>query len=514
MRSSLRAKKLLLLFVGCGLTWISPNQGQAAARKPYGGVLRVPLMDAIHSTDPAVIATPSELELARELFDTLYDLQPDGTVRPMIAHGLPRLSNNAQEYLIELRADATFHDGSSITSSDVISSWERLLQPKMGSVHWWLLAQIDGALDYRLGKSTKVRGLEAVNRLTLRIRLSAPSPRFLENLTAVPTAPLSNTWLNKKEPKEPFPPGSGPFSWVSTPGGQDLELAAFVGYPQGRPFVDRVIYQYFPSAKEVALAVELNQIHLAFQPASPRAGVLHAVEGPARWKMFLALNPDRMKKLAPGFRQAVSQVIDRQSLIEYLPWGHGVGSDEILSFDQSMATPIKSTDVESAKQYFRKVAMQQLGIPLTLLFPVREGHAIERAIAERLQVNLFDVGVAVSILELDQKTFSSRISEGKYDLYLEESFPLVQDAELQWLGLTARIGGVSSVQALQKTLRGLAWSEDRMGVIRESARSNQSNLPWIPLLQYGRNIYARESVHDLSFGATGVMDLGNVWLSE
>ena len=94
---------------------------RGGTRRPYGGVLKVPVTDAVDTLDPAYISSPTELEMARQIHDTLYRLSPDGDLQPVLAQDLPQVSKSGRELIIRLKPKAMFHDGSWVTSADVLA---------------------------------------------------------------------------------------------------------------------------------------------------------------------------------------------------------------------------------------------------------------------------------------------------------------------------------------------------------------------------------------------------------
>jgi len=484
-------------------------------RRPYGGVLKVPVTDSIDTVDPAYVSTPAELEMARQIHDTLYRLTKDGVLQPVLAQDLPQVSRGGRELIIRLKPKAVFHDGSGVTSSDVLASWRRLLHPDSKSAHWWLLAPIEGALAFHQGKSTRISGLEKINRLTFRIRLLAPMPGFARVLTTVPTAPLPMKWLAKKD-RGAFPPGSGPFVWsASTRTGEEMALKAFLGHCRGRPFLDRVALLPFPSPRAAGLAFELEEVHLSRVRPSRRTGFYHNVEGPRVHMVFLALNPQRIEKLPSGFKKAVEQAVDRQALVDYLVGNQGVATDEIVVHrsPEGPPEPLRG-DPRSAREYFKRVMLEKKGVPPVLEFLVPEGRALDKSVAERIQVNLVDIGVVVSVVQVDRKTFEARREAGEYDFYLARPLVLTTDAELQLLGLVATVLGETEAEDLLRSLDKLpaVAGSNRAAMIREMARRYQVRFSWIPLFQFARQMFLHDSVQGVVPDATGQTDFAQVWL--
>ena len=484
-------------------------------RRPYGGVLKVPVTDSIDTVDPAYVSTPTELETARQVHDTLYRISADGVLQPVLAQDLPQVGKGGRELVIRLKPKAVFHDGSGVTSSDVLASWRRLLHPDSKSPHWWLLAPVEGALAFHQGKSTRISGLEKINRLTFRIRLLAPLPDFARVLTTVPTAPLPMKWLSQKN-RGAYPPGSGPFIWsASTPAGEEMALEAFLGHCWGWPFLDRVALLAYPSPRAAGLAFELEEVHLSRVRPSRRTGFYHSIEGPRVNMVFLALNPERIEKLPSGFKKAVEQAVDRQALVDYLVGNQGVATDEIVVHQKPEGPPEPLRgDPRLAREYFKRVMLQEKGIPPVLEFLVQEGRALDKSVAERIQVNLVDIGVVVSVVQVDRQTFEARRQAGEYDFYLARPLALITDAELQLLGMVATVLGEAATEDLLRSLEKLPAEagRNREAMVREMARRYQVRFSWIPLFQYSRQMFLHDSVQGVVPDATGQTDFAQVWL--
>lgn len=513
MRMRLAPASLGILL--CISVLCSERDLHGGTRRPYGGVLKVPVTGVVDTVDPVYVATPIELEVARQVHDTLYRKSADDVLQPVLAQDLPQKSREGRELIVRLRPGAMFHDGSSVTCADVLASWRRLLHPKTASPHWWLLAPIEGALAFHQGRSTKISGLERINRLTLRIRLLAPIPEFERVLAAVPTAPLPMKWLAAKE-QGAYPPGSGPFVWAAaTRGSEEMALEAFLGHSRGRPYLSRIALLLYPSPRAAGLAFELEEVHMSLVRPSRRSGFYHSVEGPRVQMVFLALNPKRIERFPSGFQKAVEQAVDRQALVDYLIGDQGLATDEIViqKTPEGPPKPLRG-DPRAAKEYFKRIMLQEKGVPPVLEFLVNENRALEKAVAERIQVNLVDIGVVVSVVQVDRKTFAARIDAGEYDFYLACPLALTTDPELGLLGLVAKVLGKEGIQDLMRSLDKLpvTASRNRIAMVREMARRYQARFPWIPLFQYARQMFVHESVQGLAQDATGLTDFAQTWL--
>lgn len=489
----------------------------ASARKPYGGSLEMPVLDSLLTTDPVRIRSESEWWAARQLHETLFRLEPDGSLSPALAQEVPELGASGTEVVIQLRPDATFHDGTPVTAHEVIGSWERLLRAANGSAHWWLLAPIRGATGYRRGRLTRISGLEPINKLTLRIRLQLPCPEFLTALAAVPTAILPGRVLRAAAQVDPHPDGAGPYRLVNDDDPAVLELVFFAGHCLGRPYLDRFVMRSYASARDASLAFELGRADVSWRPPSRRSGELRVVTSPHNQQLFLVVNPQRLAQSAEGFRRALDSAIDRKSLANYLVGDHGRAADEILVIYGSAsgaAGPGLAADPAAARAFFKSLAVQRMGLPAMLEFIVRDDLPDDRVAAERIQVNLVDVGASVFVVPLAVQEYERRLLEGRYDFRLERPLPLVRGLELQLLGMHAQIEGEQAVEDFQQALANTPCDSSRAGILRERARGYQTRNHWLPLIVFGRQVFIGGRVRAFEPGGQGVADLGEVWLAK
>jgi ABC-type transport system substrate-binding protein len=510
MRRHSGFRRALVLTLGVAL---SASAVEAASRKPYGGEVILPRLEELATSDPARLETDLELEVARQLHETLLRCPARGALQPGLAIAVPRVSDDGLEVTLQLRPDAVFQDGTAVTSEELVVSWERLLRPETGSRSWWLLAPVRGALGFRRGKLNRVTGLERMDRLSVRLRLEAPMPGFLGALCAVPTAPLPLRVLQRKGESAAHPVGSGPFQVADAGADGGLSLRPFEGHWRGRPFLDKLVLQPFASHRDAALAFELGRVHLLREaPLERRAGqTFERTE--AGQVAFLVIHRGRLQGAPEGLRQAIEAAVDRRSMVEYLLGDAGRPTDEALILETDEPASAR-TDLPAARAYFQKLTLQRLGMPVMLEFMVRAWRPLERAVAERVQVNLLDAGVSVAVVPLGREAYAGRLAEGRYDLRLEAPLPLVRDPELQLIGLVAQAQGEDAVEDVLRTTAAMPHGPSRAGLIRERARHPRLLPDWIPLFVYGPREARHPGLRDLQRDASGSLDWADAWLAE
>ena len=214
----------------------------ATARGAGGGdaVLRRNI-ERVPSLDPVQAQSVGACRAVALVYETLleYDyLARPYQLRGLLAEGLPEISEDGLEWTFRLRGGVMFGpdpcfgtgaDGTplsrELTAQDVVYSFKRVADAKVGSGSWWILkgrvegldefhaATVDAEADY----DAPVRGLEAVDERTFRIRLTRPCAQFLWCLAMPPTAVVPREAVERYGLEEfgQREVGTGPFRLVS-----------------------------------------------------------------------------------------------------------------------------------------------------------------------------------------------------------------------------------------------------------------------------------------------------------
>lgn len=157
MKATMRKLLILLLVLGVSIAF-----GQ-------GRILRLD-ESAVGELDPAKATDYADSQLMFNAYDTLVWSDSSGTIVPLIAESWST-SDDGTVYTFNLRDDVTFHDGSTLTASDVVFSLERMLAINQGFSYLF-----DGWV-------TEVTALDDV---TVTFTLSQPYAPFLASLVRLP----------------------------------------------------------------------------------------------------------------------------------------------------------------------------------------------------------------------------------------------------------------------------------------------------------------------------------------
>ncbi|MEW6624645.1 MAG: ABC transporter substrate-binding protein [Bacillota bacterium] len=114
----------IFVLAGCSSKDSQPNGKPDAAQDGpvFGGALKV-IIDAEPPTiDMHVSTTTLVYNVGWHIFEQLYALDEQFAIVPMLADGMPVISDDKLTYTIKLREGVKFHNGKEMTSADVVAS--------------------------------------------------------------------------------------------------------------------------------------------------------------------------------------------------------------------------------------------------------------------------------------------------------------------------------------------------------------------------------------------------------
>jgi ABC-type transport system substrate-binding protein len=213
----------------------APGPSHPAALAPqraagnYGGDLRFPVAEP-NNLDPS--DADSEGAITGQIFEGLTRWDDD--LEPLPAMAQSWESSDAQHWTFHIRHGARFHNGRQVTAQDVVYSWDRVAT----GGNW----NYDYLVDPLLNTVT------AVGTDTLEVTLNEPFALFptvlaLPFMSVVPSETVSTIYTN--------PVGSGPFQFQSWTAGDSIVLTHHDDYYGGRPYLDRITYQFYDNEDEM-----------------------------------------------------------------------------------------------------------------------------------------------------------------------------------------------------------------------------------------------------------------------
>jgi ABC-type transport system substrate-binding protein len=191
--------------------------------------------------------------------------------------------------------------------------------------------------------------------------------------------------------------GSGAFHIALWESGKRLTLAANESYRGGRAFVDAITIEMGRAAKDRLVDLELGTADFAEIPpeearSASERGVRVSASKPQEL-VALAFTPGHRASDDVRAREALSRSIDRAAIVNFILQKEGEPAGGLLpqwSNGTAFLFPT-GVDIAGAKELRAEIA----GSPQIML-GYDSGDLLEQAIAERIAVNVRDVGITLS----------------------------------------------------------------------------------------------------------------------
>src|SRR5256712_2129418 len=296
--SMVRLPVILLTLV---LAWpaSAPAQPPSAPGPPsIRREVRVGVPGVPAALDPAAALEGTIPLIARQVFDTLVAYR-DGTtdVEPALATRWS-VSRDGLTWSFTLRDGVRFHDGTPLTSADVVASFMRQLRPDASgpSVVW----------------SALFRGTPGVVR-----DVRAPDPRTVQIVLLQPYAPLVTVLAHPGLGVVKSVTGgdgtarligTGPYRVVDA-SAERLALEAVPGYWAAPPKSERLVFLEVSGDDQAEAELDARTIDIWFPPGPPRR-TEGALSLPGLRVGYLAFQTEKVPFSRKKLRQAVAAALD------------------------------------------------------------------------------------------------------------------------------------------------------------------------------------------------------------
>ncbi len=378
-----------------------------------GGVYTEAMVGALSRLNPLLdLNNAADREVDRLLFGSLIRFDGRGIPQPDLAQSWG-ISVDGTLYNVSIRPEAVWHDGEPVTSDDVIFTLDLL----MGSA---------SAFPEDIKEMWKTIEIERLNDKTIKFILPEPFAPFLDYLTfsLLPKHLLESTPAEQLQDAE-FnirPVGSGPYKFdhLLVENGQitGIVLTAFEDYYAQAPFIQQVVFRYYPTSREALTAYQQGEV-LGVSQITP--DVLNEALGEPNLsvhtgrlpEMSLVLlnlnNPETAFLQETEVRRALMIGLNRQRLVDTLLQGQAIVADgplfpdtwayfeeiEHLTYDPEAATELLKAAGYTIPAAGGEVREKEgAALSFTLLHPDDELHT---AIAQAIQSDWAKLGVRANL---------------------------------------------------------------------------------------------------------------------
>lgn len=273
--------------------------------------------------NPLLASSQADQDITQLVYSGLTRSLPDGSIIPDLALSY-EISQDGTAYTFKLRENAVFHDGTPVTSADVLFTIQTAQNPLVKSLH---RADWDGV------------SVSAPDAHTVVFKLPKAYAPFLQN-TAIGILP-EHLWKGIAPNDLPFSPlnthpiGSGPYAVKevatdNTGSATRYELAPFSRFTLGEPHLSRITFLFYQNEEALVKALNARAVNAV---AGLSASALPEVKRTDVKVLRVALprvfgvffNQSRSAVLADSsVRTALESAIDKQLLVQAVLTGSGV----------------------------------------------------------------------------------------------------------------------------------------------------------------------------------------------
>lgn len=473
-------------------------------QKQVGGELFIAMPADIISLDPLEATDEDLVNLLGLIYEPAVRIGTGGMPEPCLIESW-ETDESGRIYTLKVRQNVTFSDGTPLTAEDIVYSAQQVgalsgtqfqapaeeapepegtqepdaqaggdgteeaegtaepsdtLSPSASSDSADGTGTPDGSAAVEIPQTNRytqynslVESIEAVDSATVRLTMTKPGMEALYFLAF----PVFNQSLHEAEQTV----GTGPYRVESFDAANEMVLVANEAWWQTAPNIPRIVAK--PTVGSTAKLEAVSTSVLDFITTDvlyagnyKSSGKTKVVDYMTNYYDCLIPNLNRSALGVTEVRRAISYAIDRRELISTVLLGHGIPANMPISPDfYAYDSKYKQDDdlktaralLESAGYRSSKDGQGNI-LSLTLIVPDDRELSYRMEAAKAIKKQLGEVGIEVTVEELDQQTYYDRLQTGAFDLALC-SFYLDEDPDIGFMfnpGGSANYGGVNSTE--------------------------------------------------------------------
>ncbi len=395
------------LAAGCGNKPANPpaegstpaSNASEAAPTEYKKDIVLGLSGKHSSIDPHSNSNTQHNYMFRMVFDNLVDYDnATGEIKPCLATSWE--VEDGQTYTFKLRNDVKFHNGEPLKASDVVYTFKRAVGTTASNA-----------------MALKIASVEALDDYTVKMVLTTPNLDWL-HMMALPTAVVLSEKAITADPVEGVGVGSGPWMIDSYKFGDFTKLVRNDNFWGDKAKGETFTFRYIPEASARLIALQTGEIDIC---ADPDKLELDYITGDKKlelqsWKgaslNYLAFNNQKGPASNKDFRQAIAHGINIDDLIAVAANGKAEKAGSFWGWNEFGYNGGKTAaeyNPTKAKEYLAK-AYPNGGAAIEISISGSE----RKACAELIQAQLKEIGITVTIKELDSAGISTSTTAGEH----------------------------------------------------------------------------------------------------
>lgn len=436
----------------------------------------------------------SGVALDQILLDNVYqglvsvDTSDKDKIIPELATSWEK-SSDGLTYTFRLAPNAKFHDGSPLTSADVVWSLQQQIAP--------------GSKGLRAAELAAISEAVAPDPATVQLKLKNRDTMLLWNLSQrqgiVYKAGTDFSTLDGAEN------GSGPFRMTQWNRGATMTLTRADDYWGAPATVAKVVFHFIKEANSANNAQLTGQtdIEAATDPTLLQQFIgndkFTVLRGTSTDKFTLAFNNAQAPFTDPRVRHAIRQAINKQNFVRATGAGQVIGAPVPVQDPwYEDLTSLDAYNPENAKKLLAEAGFAN-GLQLTLDIPIH--HPVAQS--DVLVSDLKAVGITLAVRQVEFQTWLSRVFTN-HDFQLS----VVNHAEARDLSIYTRPSyyfGYDNKQVQEKYMQARTAESDaqRDTLLKQVARQIAEDSPCDWLMLGAPHTVVRKGIYGVPQHETG-----------
>lgn len=365
-----------------------------------GGTVRIALIQPTTAPNPLLVQDEGGAGILGATGEFLSFSDDKLELQPRIAESWEP-NEDGSAWTFKIRQGVTFHDGTPLTANDVVTTFDKLINPDGGSAN----------AQSALGGVLSPGNIEASDDATVVFNLDAPNGNFPTlvssanyNAIIIPADLDPGDWGKTFQ-------GTGPFKLESFTPKVGLKVVRNDDYWGPKPNVDSLDIKFYDEEAPMILALQGDEVdfveHFSVSGGKALLGDenIQVIAVKAATHRQLHMRTDKEPFTDKRVRQAIALSIDRQALVDGLWEGQAdIGNDSPFgplypSTDTSV--PQREQDIEQAKQLLADAGMAD-GFSVQL--DTWNGFEIPD-LAQLVKNNAEQIGVTINLKITDAATY-------------------------------------------------------------------------------------------------------------
>ncbi|MGG0456727.1 peptide ABC transporter substrate-binding protein [Bacillus mycoides] len=419
------------------------NKGDAEAKKQ---VLNVTVSEEIPSLDTTKTMDGTSAHVMQNIFEGLYVLDEQDHPIPAVAKSFER-SEDGKKYTFDLRKDAKWSNGDSVTANDFMFAWRRAVSHETAFQYAYMLFYIKNAKEINKGTiPLNELGVKVIDDYKLEVELEQPIPYFLQLLALPIYLPQHESFLKEQGKNYGLEPSNliynGPFVLEKWKHEQEFQLKKNATYwDQKKVKLDEINFHIVKdtmTAVNLYEAGDLDRVPINSQVVDKYKGnkELHMSSDPGI--AMLRFNEKNNALANKKVRQSISLALNKDDFVAHfinngakpasglVPVGHineGTGKD--FRKENGNLSPY---DLQNAKKVWEE-AKKELGVEQVKLEFLTFEQDNAKRMAEYIKGDL-EKNLQGLTIQIKQQPFKQKLQleqTGDYDISMSNWGPDYKD---------------------------------------------------------------------------------------